>query len=67
MGADKGNLQVIDDVAVILENCPIPPITIVRNLLLIVYSTLQYSAIVIVLDYMIVSVSNNTTMHYELL
>ena len=38
MGVDDGNLQVIDDdVDMILENCPI---TIVRNLLLIAYSTM---------------------------
>ena len=46
MGVDEGNLQVID-VDVILENCPIT--TVVHNIL--VYSTLQYSAIVIIVYY----------------
>ena len=43
MGVDEGNLQVID-VDVILENCPIT--IVILNLL--VYSTLQYSTIVII-------------------
>ena len=44
MGVDEGNLQVID-VDAILENCPIT-ITVILNLL--VYSTIQYSTIVII-------------------
>ena len=43
MGVDEGNLQVID-VDAVLGNCPI---TIVI-LTLLVYSTLQYSTIVII-------------------
>ena len=42
MVVDDGNLQVID-VNMILENCPI---TIVRSLL--VYSTIQYNTIVLI-------------------
>ena len=44
MGVDEGNLQVIDDVDVVLENCPI---TIVILNLLVNNSTVQYRTIVI--------------------
>ena len=40
MGVDEGNLQVL-----ILENCPIT--TVVHNLL--VYSTIQYSTIIVII------------------
>ena len=46
MGIDEGNLQVIGDVDVMLENWPIT--IVILNLLLIVYSsTIQYSNIAI--------------------
>ena len=57
----RGDLQVIDDVDVILEKCPKLLIAI-RNLL--AYITIQYSTIVIILYYMMVSGSDfslNTT------
>ena len=41
MGVDEGNLKVIDDVDMILENCPIT--TSMLNFL--VYSTVQYSTV----------------------
>ena len=43
MGVDEGNLQVID-VDLTLENCP----TTLGTLNLLVYSTKQYSTIVII-------------------
>ena len=40
MGADEGNLQIINNVDVILESCPIP----IAILNVLVYnSTIQYS------------------------
>ena len=47
MGVDEGNLQAID-VDVILEN---RPINIVHNLL--VYSTIQYGTIIVIIVYII--------------
>ena len=45
MGVDEGNLQVLD-VDVILENCP----TTIVIINLLVYSTIQYSTIVIIVS-----------------
>ena len=43
MGVDEGNLHVIDDVDVILENCPITVIVILN--LLVYNSTIQYNTV----------------------
>ena len=45
MGVDEGNLRVVEDVDVILENCPIT-IDIPSSL---VYSTVQYTRSTIVI------------------
>ena len=44
MGVDERNLQVVIDVDVMLENCPIT--IVILNLFM--YSTVQYSTIVII-------------------